>query len=90
MQGPHQCAPTYSPKTVCPGLDANNGAASISNSLNLESGSSEPIKPTWDIVSIKQTNDSAEREDDNLLRSIVNSLYNVYYNLSDLMINRKS
>ena len=22
MQGPHQCAPTYSPKTVCPGLVA--------------------------------------------------------------------
>ena len=33
MQGPHQCAPTYSPKTEWPGLEAYHGRASCSSSI---------------------------------------------------------
>ncbi len=42
MQGGHQWAPTYSPKTVCPGLVANRGAGSCSSSDLAISESSGP------------------------------------------------
>ena len=54
MQGGHQCAPTYSPKTECPGLVANRGigsccrtslkSASFSESRPPKKGSAERAK----------------------------------------------
>ena len=42
IQGGHQCAPTYSPKTVWPGLVANIGTGSCSSSVLAISASSAP------------------------------------------------
>ena len=60
MQGPHQCAPTYSPNTEWPGLVANLGISFACNSSLSALCSSIAKYPIADIV---KTRNVIETED---------------------------
>ena len=58
MHGPHQCAPTYSPNTACPGLVAYRGISfcfSCSRSSTLSSIAMKPVKDIMTTRAAKAT-----------------------------------
>jgi len=53
MHGPHQCAPTYSPNTACPGLVAYRGISFCFSCSRSSTFSSIAMKPVKDITTTK-------------------------------------